>query len=90
MSEHLIVGPPQADGIPARVREMIEQPGIYLGSNPEIPAATVPLVSLGGRIFAVRIDHELDPRRFITGHLLEGPYRAGDTTKGVDRTEGAR
>jgi hypothetical protein len=65
--------------VPERIQRMLDNEGFYIGSAPAGSGVVgeAPLVSLNGKIFSMTVDQELDPTRFITGHQLDGPFRAG-------------
>lgn len=76
------------DLIPAEIQRVIENPGFYIGSDPKHPdRGEVPLVSMGGKLYSMKRDAELDLTRYIPGHRIEGPFRAGPAV-GTDEEEG--
>lgn len=72
---NIVVAPEEGQTIPERVRRMLDNPGFYIGSAPELGDGEVPLVVAEGRVFSMRVDSELAPDRFIVGHRIEGPFR---------------
>jgi hypothetical protein len=65
------------DPIPAEIRHMLDNEGLYIGSDPNDPSkGEAPLVSMGGKIYSMVIDRELNPERFIAGTRIDGPFRA--------------
>lgn len=74
MKSRTIKPPTKPDGIPDLVKDMIDKPGIYIGHDPEQHSDyMVPLFSRGGKIFAMKISHELAPEGFIEGTVINGP-----------------
>lgn len=76
MKSRTINPPASPDGIPSLVKDMIANPGLYIGHDPERPGHIVPLLSQGGKIFVMRISHELVPDGFIAGTVINGPLTA--------------
>lgn len=72
----LLIGTPEVfDQLQPGVRAMLDNEGFYLGSMPADPQmGTVPLASIGGKVFSMKIDSELPPDRFIAGTRFEGPF----------------
>ena len=60
----------------ADVRHMLENEGVWIGGDSLHPEATVPLASMGGKVYALRLDQELDPARFLPTLTLAGPFTA--------------
>ncbi len=61
------------------VRSMLDTEGLYIGSDPADPSkGEAPLVSMGGKIFAMEVGKELDPESFIEGTQIDGPFRASE------------
>lgn len=58
------------------VRAMLDTEGLYVGGDSKHPGVVVPLSSMGGRVFSMKIDEELDPARFLPTLTLHGPYYA--------------
>lgn len=64
-------------GVSEQVQYMLDHEGFYIGGHPDaFVGGEVPLVSRGGKIFSMVIDQELDPTRFIAGHIFDGPFRS--------------
>lgn len=78
MNRPILIGTPEVISlIPAEIQRMIDNEGIYIGSNPSEPTfGEAPIVSMGGKLYSMEIDSELDPTRFIEGHRIDGPFRA--------------
>lgn len=66
----------EIDLLQPQVREMLNNPGIYIGGDTNHPNMTVPLCSTDGQVFSMKIDEQLDPERFHNSLTLKGPYRA--------------
>lgn len=66
---------PKDGGVPAQVRYMQENEGFYICRHPQTPGQ-VPIISKGGRIYALNVDMEMDPQGFVDGLLLVGPIVA--------------
>jgi hypothetical protein len=79
MKRPILIGTPEVISlIPETIQRMLENEGLYIGSNPASDSfGEAPLVSMGGKIYSLTIDSELDPTRFIEGHRIDGPFRAG-------------
>jgi hypothetical protein len=58
------------------VKIMLENEGLYIATAPILGRAEAPLVSMGGKIYALDQGKELPPESFIEGSLFYGPYRA--------------
>ncbi len=58
----------------ADVRHMLENEGVWIGGDSNHPKATVPLASMGGKVYAMKRDQELDPARFLSTLTLAGPF----------------
>jgi hypothetical protein len=58
----------------ADVQKAIETEGMYLAFDPQSPNAIVPVVSQGGKLFAMMIDRELAPRKFFDRTKIHGPF----------------
>lgn len=59
------------------IREMSAIPGIYVLTDSQRPGSCVPVVSLGGKIFAMTFDQELAQDRFLTTCKITGPIWRG-------------
>lgn len=66
----------EIDTLQPQVRAMIETEGVYIGGDTRNRSLTVPLVSYGGGIRALKVDTELDPERFLPTFTVHGPYLA--------------
>lgn len=55
---------------------MIDNPGVWIATDVNAPSAEVPIVSIGGKLHAIKLDTVLDPDRFLSGVRLHGPFRA--------------
>jgi hypothetical protein len=64
----------EIDTLQPQVRAMLSKEGVYIGGDTKTPDLLVPLVSQGGRVFCLAIDHELAPDRFLSTLTLHGPY----------------
>ena len=61
------------------VEHMLANEGLYIGSDPDDASkGEAPVVSMQGKIWSLTLDNVLDPTRFIEGHRMDGPFRAGD------------
>jgi hypothetical protein len=58
------------------VQSMLDIEGVYIARDTAHPEAEVPLVSMGGKIYCLQIDKELDPTRFHDTAIFSGPFRA--------------
>lgn len=76
LSPSLIGLPSLPSLIPGAVQQMLDNEGFYIGSNPADPSYQAPIVSIGGKLYSMMTDQELDPTRFIIGHLIHGPFSA--------------
>lgn len=65
----------EIDTLRPEVRRMIENEGLYIGGDTKKPEVDIPLVSIGGKIYSMKIDKELEPDRFIETMTLKGPFR---------------
>lgn len=61
--------------IPLReaVARMVRVDGLYVVTDPRAPGAVVPLAVIGGKIWSMKRDSELDPERFVEGSRITGP-----------------
>lgn len=75
----------EIDLVQPKVREMLANPGFYIGGDTKNPEMNVPLVSNDGRVFSMEVDQELDPERFLDTLTLKGPYRV-DQEPACDET----
>ena len=57
------------------VQRMIATPGIYFLHDPKHPDKMVPIFSNAGELFAMQVDHQLDPHGFYPGNDVEGPIQ---------------
>lgn len=75
MKNPILIGQAEEiDLLQPQVRAMLGKEGVYIGGDTKNPDLLVPLVSQGGRIFCLAIDHELAPDRFLSTLTLHGPY----------------
>jgi hypothetical protein len=58
------------------IQEMMKHQGIYIGCEPTHPHLDIPVVSVKGKLYAVKLDQELDPTRFTETGRWSGPFRA--------------
>lgn len=56
------------------MRAMVDNEGIYLCGDTASPAYTVPVASIGGRLYSMTLDDELDPARFKETVTVAGPF----------------
>ena len=68
------------DALPIEVRRMIDNPGMYLCGDSNAPEATIPIVSMDGCLYSMKIDKEMDPERFLKTLTVAGPFRKEDQT----------
>ncbi len=58
-----------------RIQAMQDNEGMYLCGDTLAPAATVPIVSVKGKLYSIVLDEELDPERFLPTATISGPFR---------------
>lgn len=75
MNTILIGKAEEIDLVQPKVREMLSNPGFYIGGDTKNPDMNVPLVSMDGRVFSMVVDNELNPDRFLETLTLKGPFR---------------
>lgn len=61
--------------IPPDIRSMIDRPGLYLCGDRKAPEATIPIVSMNGKLYSMEVDQELAPDRFLGTRTIAGPFR---------------
>ena len=66
------------DLIKPEVRRMIDNPGMYLCGDSNAPEATIPIASMNGRLYSMKIDEEMDPERFLETLTVTGPFLKDD------------
>jgi hypothetical protein len=64
----------EIDLLPPDVRSMVENEGVYLCGDTDRPQFTVPVVSIGGRLYSMKLDEELAPDRFCETVTVAGPF----------------
>lgn len=64
----------EIDLLPPVIRKMVDNQGIYLCGDTESPAYTVPVASIGGKLYSMKLDDELDPERFKETVTVAGPF----------------
>jgi hypothetical protein len=64
----------EIDPLLPQVRRMIEAEGIYIATDAGQPGAQIPLVVQGGRVFAMKLDGELDPAALFESVRIAGPF----------------
>lgn len=64
----------EIDLVQPKVRAMLNNEGFYVGGDTQQDRMIVPLVSVGGRVFCMKVDTEMDPSRFLPTLTLHGPY----------------
>lgn len=74
MNTLLIGKAEEIDLLPPEIRAMVDNEGVYLCGDSDAPAATVPVVSMAGRLYSMKIDAELDPERFKDTVTIAGPF----------------
>jgi hypothetical protein len=62
------------DQIPEKIQAMIDEEGIYVCGDTAFPCYTVVVVSIGGKLFSIVLDNELDPTRFLPTLTIAGPF----------------
>ncbi|WP_176322427.1 hypothetical protein [Burkholderia vietnamiensis] len=67
----------EIDLLQPKVREMLDNPGIYIAGDTTNPDLVVVLASQNGTVHSMQLDSELDPSRFLETLTLHGPYFAG-------------
>lgn len=61
------------------VQRMVENPGIWIVTDENQPGAEIPIVSMGGKLYAIELSTVLAPERFLsTARVAGGPYRANN------------
>jgi hypothetical protein len=59
----------------AAIAAMLANPGVYVLTDTAAPeVACAPVVSQGGKIYAMRLDQELAPNRFYPTAKINGPF----------------
>jgi hypothetical protein len=53
---------------------MIHVDGLYLAADEDNPKFVIPLMSMGGKIFVLSKDREIDPMRFKSTATISGPF----------------
>ncbi|CAG9256092.1 hypothetical protein [Paraburkholderia caribensis] len=75
MSNPILIGQAEEiDLVQPKVRAMLNNEGFYVGGDTKQDRMIVPLVSVGGRVFCMKIDTEMEPSRFLPSLTLHGPY----------------
>lgn len=76
------------------VQRIIDNEGFWIATDIRQPNAEIPIVSMGGKIYAIRLDQELLPDRFFETAIFAGPFRGrfpgevdGEHQKKVERQE---
>jgi hypothetical protein len=64
------------DRIRPRIQSMIDREGVYICRDVNQPGAEVPVVSIAGKLRAIKLDTTLDPERFLPTVRVSGPFRA--------------
>lgn len=68
----------EIDLLPPEIRAMVDNEGIYLCGDTARPEYTVPVASIGGRLYSMKLDEELDPERFRKTITVAGPYHKSE------------
>jgi hypothetical protein len=68
----------EIDLLPPEIRAMVDNEGIYLCGDTARPEYTVPVASIGGRLYSMKLDEELDPERFHKTVTVAGPYHKSE------------
>ncbi len=68
----------EIDLLPPEIRAMVDNEGIYLCGDTARPEYTVPVASIGGRLYSMKLDEELDPERFQKTVTVAGPYHKSE------------
>lgn len=90
MKNTILIGQAEEiDLLQPQVRAMLGKEGVYIGGDTKNPDLLVPLVSQGGKVFCLAIDHELAPDRFLDTLTLHGPYvpQPPAPTQGLSESE---
>lgn len=62
---------------PTQIKQMLDRPGLYFVMSEGTSDGEVPILSIGGKLYAMEVDQELDPTRFTEAAVFAGgPYRA--------------
>jgi len=79
MNSPLLIGQAEeVDLVPPAIRSMIENEGVYVCGDTNAPEFDVPIISMGGKLFSIVIDEELNPERFLPTLTINGPFRKQD------------
>ena len=78
MNPILIGKAEEIDLLPPVIREMVDNQGIYLCGDTNMPEYTVPVASIGGKLYSMKLDDELDPERFTETVTVAGPFHKRD------------
>ena len=77
MNNPILIGQcEEIDLIRPDVRKMIDNEGVYICGDTKFPdIVNVPVVSMGGRLYTLKVDEEIAPERFLDTVIIKGPYR---------------
>jgi hypothetical protein len=64
----------EIDVLRPEIRSMVENQGVYVCGDSARREYTVPIISIGGKLFSVVLDAELDPTRFLDTVTIAGPF----------------
>lgn len=67
---------PLPPAVRADIQRMVENEGVWIATDENQPGAEIPIISIGGKLRAIKLDTELDPARFLPTVRLSGPFRA--------------
>lgn len=70
----VISKPENGETISPAIKEILNEDGFYIGSDPSRPGLSCPILVMKGRAFSMRLDSELRPEGFIIGNVMEGPF----------------
>jgi hypothetical protein len=56
------------------VEEMLQTDGLYFAGDKKKPGVVLAMISMGGKVYAMKQDKELDPFRFLPTMKLSGPF----------------
>lgn len=70
------------------IQRMIDNEGLWIVVDDTTPGAYVPIMSMGGKLFAIKLDQELAPDRFFpTARVASGPHRANESSSAMAATK---
>jgi hypothetical protein len=77
----------EIDLLRPEIRAMVDNEGVYVCGDTDRPEYTVPIISIAGVLYSVKLDEPLDPERFKETVTVAGSFHKPPNARGKRRKD---